>query len=301
LRRKATILDKMKKLLLISLICGLLASLFAAVYFIGVEKKYSGSAQKVSVLSAKKYIDQGIILDESMFDEVFVPKDYIQPRAIGSVKELYSSDGRKLFMSVVPIEKGEQLILTKLYTVGLETGLSSIIPTGKRAVTLYPNEEGLADRIKPGNRVDVIAVFDFEDKAGRLQQAATTILQNILVLSVDKSYLGGAQKSQKEQGSYPESSAVKLALCLAVLPQEAELLALCSEKSVVKFSLRPVCEENIVQTSGAKVQDLLEGVSASVQKTQNIQAQQPSGVAMAEMQKKQRETLELLKKYQKNN
>jgi len=291
----------MKKLLLISLICGLLASLFVAMYFIGIEKKYSNSAQKVSVLSAKKYIDQGVILDESMFDEVFVPKDYIQPRALSSVKELYNSDGRKLFMSIVPIEKGEQLILTKLYTVGLETGLSSIIPTGKRAVTLYPNEEGLADRIKPGNRVDVITVFDFEDKAGRLQQAATTILQNILVLSVDKSYLGSSKNNPKEQGAFSENSSIKSAVCLAVLPQEAELLSLCSEKSVVKFSLRPVCEESIVQTGGAKIQDLLEGISSSVQKSQSVQLRQPSDVAIADMQKKQRETMELLKKYQKSN
>ena len=291
----------MKKIFIISLICGLLASLFAAMYFVGVEKKYSSSAQKVSVLSAKKYIDQGVILDESMFDEAFVPKDYIQPRALGSFKNLYSSDGRKLFMSIVPIEKGEQLVLTKLYTVGLETGLSSIIPTGKRAITIYPNEEGLADRIKPGNRVDLISIFDFEDKAGHLQQAATTILQNILVLSVDKSYLGSAQKNQKDQGTFSENSPVKSAVCLAVLPQEAELLALCSEKSVVKFSLRPVSEESIVKTGGAKIQNLLEGVSASVQITQSVQLQQPSSVAISDMQKKQRETMELLKKYQKSN
>lgn len=292
----------MKKPLLVSLLCGLLAALFAFMYFSGIEKKYSNSAQKVSVLCANKYIDQGVILDGSMFEEALVPKDYIQPRALGSVKELYSSDGRKLFMSVVPIEKGEQLILTKLYTVGLETGLSSIIPTGKRAVTLYPNEEGLADRIKPGNRVDVITVFDFEDKAGKLQQAAATILQNTLVLSVDKAYLGSAQKNQKEQsGSFSESTPVRSAVCLSVLPQEAELLALCSEKSVIKFSLRPVSEESIVPTGGAKIQNILDGVSASVQKSPVVPTQPLDSVAMAELQKKQRETLELLKKYQKNN
>ncbi|MCK9582470.1 MAG: Flp pilus assembly protein CpaB [Endomicrobiales bacterium] len=292
----------MKKPLLIALLCGFLAALFAGMYFVGIEKKYSTSAQKVSVLCANKYIDQDVILDGSMFEEALVPKDYIQPRALGSVKELYSSDGRKLFMSVVPIEKGEQLILTKLYTVGLETGLSSIIPTGKRAVTLYPNEEGLADRIKPGNRIDIIAVFDFEDKAGKLQQAAATVLQNILVLSVDKAYLGGAQKNQSEQGVISqENSPVRSAVCVSVLPQEAELLALCCEKSIVRFSLRPVCEETLVQTCGAKVQDIIEGVSAAVQKTQGDKTQQPAGVAMEQMQKKQRETLELLKKYQKSN
>ena len=85
------------------------------------------------------------------------------------------------------------------------------------------------------------------------------------------------------------------------MPQEAEILALCSEKSVIKLSLRPVSEDTVVQTAGAKIQNLLDGVSASIQKAQSAQLEQPSAEAMAEMQKKQSETLELLKKYKKNN
>lgn len=293
----------MKKQLL-PVICGILAMLLVGLYLNSLEMSYKKGAEKAKVLVARQYIDQGTMIDSTMVEEAAVPKSYIQPKAIQSVKDLASTEGRKIFMSVVPIEKGEQIVTTKLSMLGLDTGISMIIPTERRGMTVLLEKECVAGVIKPGNRVDVIAVVDYENKDGRLQEAAATILQNILVLSTGKSILGisamADSPSRKTAGNdaFPEFPEGRIPVSLSVNPQEAELLALATEKGVIKFSLRPIGDEHITVTQGTKVQDMFKDVSVTAA-GKNNDGGQMNNLHVLELQKKQKEALELLKKYQK--
>ncbi len=114
----------MKKPLLFAAMFGIMAALFATLYLNSLETTYKQGAQKVKVLVAKDYIDQGTLLDESAVEEKLVPKEYIQPKAISQVKELFSSDGKKIYMAIVPFEAGEQITATKLSLLGIDTGMS---------------------------------------------------------------------------------------------------------------------------------------------------------------------------------
>jgi pilus assembly protein CpaB len=241
----------MKKPLLFAAIFGIMAALFAALYLNSIETTYKQGAQKVKVLVAKDYIDQGTLLDESVVEEKLVPKEYIQPKAVSVLKELFSSDGRKIFMAIVPFEKGEQVTTTKLSMLGIDTGMSAVIPSQKRSMTLQFDSSLISGIIKPGNRVDMIGILQYEDSKGQMQESAFTILQNILVLATGNTILGAAAPSVKHSDGIKAAmqeapSSGSIPVTVAVTPKEAEVLALVSEKGVVKLALRPTGDDTIV-------------------------------------------------------
>lgn len=293
----------MKRPLLLSAIFGIIAALFTALYLNSLETSYRKGAQHVKVLTAKQYIDQGTMIDATMVVETTVPKEYIQPKALQTATDIVNQDGRKLFMAIVPIEKGEQLITTKLFMLGLDTGISAIIPNDKRSVTLVLDREKVAGIIKPGNRVDVIGVFDYEDNNRRTQEASVTILQNVPILSVGTSFLGVPMPAENARDATKSSMISeppegRIPVSLSLSPQEAELLILASEKGTISFSLRPTADDHIVPLQIARMQDILRDASA-VSADRSVEKSLPSG-AQKDLIMRQHEALELIRKYQKN-
>ncbi|MBN1822792.1 MAG: Flp pilus assembly protein CpaB [Endomicrobiales bacterium] len=292
----------MKKAVIVPVLFAVLAALFTGLYLNSLETEYKKGALKTKVLVAKDYIDQGTILDGSYTEEKLVPKEYIQPKALTNIKELVDQDGRRVFITVVPVERGEQITTTKLSLLGFETGISAVIPTEKRALTLVFDGDIVSGILKPGNRVDIIGVFEYEDKNSRLQEAATTILQNVLVLSVGKSMLGAAKPSPNDKGGQNDMMMQEpyelgsVPVSFSVSPREAELLILASEKGTLKFSLRPMGDDKLADVTGAKMSDVCTGVSSTLRSSKGDAMNES---AYKEMQKKQREMMQILKKYKK--
>jgi pilus assembly protein CpaB len=288
----------MKRSLLFAGLFAVIAALFAALYLNSLEITYRKGAEKVKVLSAKQYIDQGTVINQDLLEEKFVPKEYIQPKAIQSIKELNDSEGRSQYVAVAPIEKGEQIITTKLLLLGVETGISSIIPTEKRSFPLSCPSSEVA-LIKPGNRVDLIGVFDFAGKDGQRQEEAITFLQDVLVLSVGSHIFGvsDAVKKSLRKDAVPVIESEKVPVALSISPQEAEILALASEKGTIKLSLRPIGDDKLFETKGVRMQSIAGDFSQSVRKENKENA--ASEQYMKEIQKKQKEALDILKKYQR--
>lgn len=293
----------MKKPLILAALCGLLAALFTGLYLTSLENRYKKGAESVKVLVARQYIDQGTMLDTESVEERAVPKAYLQPKALRVLKELTGSDGRKIFMATAPIEKGEQIMTTKLSMLGMDTGISAVIPSAHRSVTLTFNSELVNGIVKPGNRVDIIGIFQYEDKGNQVQETAITVLQNILVLAVGDTVLGAftpaatTADGRQQASDFADSGSVPLSLC--VTPAEAEALTLSAERGNIRFALRPTGDENTYPSSGTRIKDLCRDISSTVKSAENNQA--ASSVAYAqEIQKKQKEVLELLKKYKGN-
>jgi pilus assembly protein CpaB len=292
----------MKKPGLIAIVLGVITALLVALYLNSLETTYRAGSQKVPVLVAKQYIDQGSMLDDALVEIKQVPKDYVQPRAVNAVKDLYDSEGRRTFMVTTPIEKDEQVIVTKLTMLGLDTGVSAIIPTDKRAMTLTFDGDTVNGKIKPGNRVDIIGVFTYEDTSNRPQEAAVTVLQNLFVLSVGNSILG--MQNRVKKGSLNEmadAGSGSAAVTFALTPKEAEMLTLCSEKGTLKLSLRPIGDDKYVETPGSRLREIVKDAMSSVPKSAvaNSPAAAMSASYMKEMQEKQKDVLELLRKYKK--
>jgi len=295
----------MKKPLLFAVVFGVMAALFATLYLNSLETTYKQGAQKVKVLVAKDYIDQGRLLDETVVEEKLVPKEYVQPKAISVVKELFSSDGRKIYMTIVPFEAGEQITTTKLSMLGIDTGMSAVIPSQKRSMTLSLDSSIISGIIKPGNRVDVIGILQYEDSKGQMQEAAFTILQNVLVLATGSTILGAAapvakpsEKSAMKAVMQEAAATGSMPVSVAVSPKEAEALALVAEKGVIKLSLRPTGDDAIVESQGTNMKDFSKDISQTSRNTGG--ASQISSEKAKEIQKNQKEVLDLLKKYKKN-
>jgi pilus assembly protein CpaB len=242
---------KNKKVLLIA---GVLA-LFAAVLTVGLvsslEQKYRRGAQPKEVLVAKGYIAEGTLLTQYMVDVIKVPSDYRQPKSLDAIGQLVNENGANIYATAVPIEAGEQVVLTKLVSAGKETGLAIVVPEGKRAMTIPVDvASGVADLIKPGNAVDIICTLDEQNKA-------VTVLQNVIVLACKQNILG-TQKIKKQDSGAADLGAAAPAMSeedipdsvtVAVTPVEAQALALAMQKGNIRLSLRGLNDTIIINLS----------------------------------------------------
>ncbi|MFH1714638.1 MAG: Flp pilus assembly protein CpaB [Elusimicrobiota bacterium] len=292
----------MKKQVLYAVVLGGLTALFMFAYISKVQMDYSRGAEKATVLVAKQYVDQTVLLDSTMFIEKKVPKDYIQPRAIESLKDLINEEGNSVFMSIVPIEEGEQLVATKLLMLGVETGIAAVTPSNMRAVTLT-NINDSVKMIKPGNRVDVVLTFEYDDKDGNSSEVTSTILQNVLVLAVGNQIIGGMQislgKDKKNVVSAQGLNNIET-ISLAVSPSDGEKLALASEKGEITFSLRPIGDEQIYESKGVQMSDLVGNINITSGSGGNKgHGSSESNDYLKMVQKQQAEAMKLLQKYKK--
>src|SRR3989338_8537241 len=157
------------KALTLSLVMAVLALLFVNSYVTSVEedaKKKFGT--EVLVIVAKKDIKEMETILETMVEFAPIPKKFLEPAAIslerreGDTTLKESSSTLKALVgnvAVVPIKKGEQITLNKITEPNLRTGLAPQVTPGKRAVAIPVSETtGVAKLVKPGDRVDLIAV-----------------------------------------------------------------------------------------------------------------------------------------------
>lgn len=136
---------------------------------------------KVVVVVAKENIKELELLDDSKVKTIAVPKNFVQPGAFKSVKEIENT------MATVPILANEQITKPRVTYPGEKTGLSRQISDGKRAFALTISNDSAAGKlIRPGDRVDIIAPIDYTSGL-KDQQKIMTVLQNVYVLSTGKS------------------------------------------------------------------------------------------------------------------
>ena len=288
----------MRKPLIIAALAGVLAFLFSALYLSSVETKYKTGGQMVKVLVSKDYINQGTMIEPAMVEERNVPKEYLQPKTLQSLKELLNSEGKTVFISLAPIEKGEQVLITKLSMLGIDTGISAIIPTGKRAFMHTFDSSQVSGIIKPGNKVDIVAVIDAVSKEGGHQQISRTILQNVLVLSVGKDILGAIRKESQSNSDRFVPTAQEsgpVAVSFALTPAEGELLSLSSENGKIYMALRSMGDNSTTENSDVKLSNISKDMTGAVKPADPNNSDE----YLKAIQKQQSEAMGLLKKYQK--
>jgi pilus assembly protein CpaB len=188
------------KALTLSLVMAVIAVFFVQSYVSSIEdeaKKKFGT--EVLVVTAKRDVKEMETINETMLQLRLVPKRFLEPSAISyDKKEEDKETARSLralagSVAVVPIKKGEQISSTKIAEPSIRTGLAPQITPGKRAVSIPVNETtSVAKLVKPGDRVDVIAIVD--PGGGRDRKIAKTILQDVIVLAVGRSITNNAAR-----------------------------------------------------------------------------------------------------------
>ena len=175
-----------------------------------------------------------------------VPWPSVTP-IVGSFSSVDQVVDRGLISNVVT---NEPLTESKLAPGNAGSGLPPAIPKGMRAVSVRVNEViGVAGFVVPGTRVDVLATVD-EPSTGSKESMSRVVLSDVTVLASGTRY---DQEGARAEGKPIPATVVTL----LVTPQDAERVALASEKSHLMLALRNPLDIDPTQTTGIRMAALM--------------------------------------------
>ncbi|NTU93938.1 MAG: Flp pilus assembly protein CpaB [Chlorobiaceae bacterium] len=152
--------------------------------------------------------------------------------------------GRIARVSMIP---GEPVLPGKLAPTNATGGLSSIIPDGKRAITVRVNEViAVAGFALPGSFVDVLVSGKDDDR----QPFSRIVLSRIKVLAV-------AQETTAD----PEKPKLVNAVTLELTPVESEKLDLARNIGVLSLVLRNELDTSEINSAGVRLSDIVNSQS----------------------------------------
>lgn len=253
--------------LTLSLVMAILAVFFVQSYVSNIEEKAKKEygAQVLAVV-AKQDIHEDDDINETMLELKSIPKTFLEPGAIAYEKTTDKSqitNGLRSFsglVAIVPIKKGEQISFNKVVEPGIRTGLAPEVTPGRRAIAVPVSDtSGVGKLVKPGDRVDVIAVLDMG--GGKENRIAKTLLQDVGVLAVGHNVTGNVPRQIEPNlfGGKPRIRALSTdstfsTVTLEVDPAQAQALALIlnNGNNAVVLSLRnndDTDRQNMMSTS----------------------------------------------------
>lgn len=192
----------------------------------------------VPVVVATQDIPEGAALEAKLLATKEFPERFVQPFAAKMEGDVV---GR---IATVTIAEGEQILMNKLRRPEdpmRMTTLSSIMPEGKRAITVGVDTlTGVGGFVQPGDHVDILWAVKVPGPTPQEASIATlTLFQGVRVLAVGPSVYpvrpAGAQEAQQGGDRLEKPFTVTLALT----PQEASLLSFARQQGPVQLSLRP--------------------------------------------------------------
>lgn len=203
-------------------------------------------------------------------------------------------------VALVPITRGEAVLPSKLAAAGARSGLATLLPGGMRAAAVRVDDVvGVAGFVHPGDRVDVIVTMQPREGA---PQTSKIVLQNIKVLAV-----GQHLQLQGKEAEKPNPVTVAT---LQVTGDESERLALASTTGRILLTLRPLGDEEVVETRGVTPPVLYASLyppepilPASAQATSKPRPRVTPKPATPEPPKKEKQVVEILRGdlYEKRN
>ncbi|MBT4790628.1 MAG: Flp pilus assembly protein CpaB [Halobacteriovoraceae bacterium] len=242
----------------LSLVIAGIAMFMVQSYIEGREAEFTSKyGDQRQVVIAKVDINEMEIIDDRKVQIVTAPGSYVMPGAFTKVEDLYNS------IAATSIKKGEQITKPRVVYPGGRTGLSRQISEGKRAIAIQVGEaEAVGKLIKPGDRVDVLAILDYgSSKIEKLK--VKTVLQDVYILATGKRVtneipLVGLKVDKEVKklnlNTYNTFSTVTLELT----PNEAQkLIFLKKATSGIYLSLRNNTDKTIERIGGTKLFDVL--------------------------------------------
>lgn len=216
------------------LVLALLTGLAAAVYAAGWVAR-QGSIASNKVVVANVDIELGSRINEQMLSVVDWPSGSLPPGTFAELKDLQDR------VVKVGVLRGEAVLEGKLAPKGTQGGLSAVIASGKRAMTVRVNDVvGVAGFALPGNYVDVMVNAQQDKEKGEEgRQISKTVLERVLVLAV-------AQEAGRDDTKPKVVSAVTLELSL----EDSEKLDLARSVGTLSLVLRNQVDSATVATAG---------------------------------------------------
>ena len=237
----------------IALVCGGLAAVLAYVYLQRAPKQTPTPAEPTTV--------QVVVPSREIPKDTVIVRGMLEPRDIekadapsGAVTVESAALGR---LTLRPLQAGDPILQAYLVS---PLGLEEMVPPGMRAVTVAVPDPvmGVANLLRPGNRVDVVATVKIDEYL-----LAKTVLQDVELLALNRATVAseatrpeGAEKTAAEA---TEAKAEKASAAsggdeeqqytnatLAVTPEDAQWLMLADEEGTLRLALRPFGEHDFV-------------------------------------------------------
>jgi pilus assembly protein CpaB len=230
--------------IVLAVVAGLVAT-------VGVHKYVSMKTQvakkpAVSVVVATMEIAPGTALSSSVVKTVSWPQELVPPGAPPNYESI------KDRVVIVPVSKGEPILMNKLAPEGTLAGLGGLLKEGMRAISVRVDDvSGNAGFIKPGDHVDVLMSIPVPD-GKKEEHFSKTILQNIVVLSTGQIW------EQKQEDQKP---VVVKTVTLEVKPEQGEILDLASNQGKIRLALRGRDNLEVTHTNGVVTSQLV-GITA---------------------------------------
>lgn len=202
------------------------------------DKKY-GTMKRI-IVAAKDVLEMQTI-DETMIEYKEVPVDFLQPGSMTDEKLVLN------FVAAAPFKKGEQILDTKILSLGANTGLSSQVVPGKRAISVPIDESrGVSKLIQPGDRIDILATVEI-GKGPNKEIEVKTIMQDVVVLATGLKITNNIPRLLEKSPFASEAYFKNLngdvsfsAITVEASPQEAQNLVyiMATSPGSIFFSLR---------------------------------------------------------------
>lgn len=233
-----------------SIVTVFLALVFGGSAALGVNQlRRKGQAapqfQTSSVVVAVADISRGGMVTADMVRITEWPVDSVPDDAISKVEDVTERT------VLVPIVRGEPVLVRKLADKDKGRGLAALIPKGLRAFTLQTAHvaSNIAGFLLPGDKVDVLLTM----QAGGQNDitgggVTTTLLQNIEVLAVHQ-FLNAPKENRVDP-------AQSRSVTLLVTPDQAAKLDLGMNRGILHLSLRNPTDDLQADTRPALLRDL---------------------------------------------
>ena len=148
---------------------------------------------------------------------------------------------------IIPINKGEFILPSKLAPENAGAGLPSLIPPGMRAVSVRVNEVvSVAGFVGPGTRVDVLLTGT---PNGSSESQTTTVLQNVAVIAA------GHTLERNANGEAQNTPVITL----LASPEDAERVTLASSEGKIQLVLRNPFDTHEDSVDAANARGLYKG------------------------------------------
>jgi len=264
-----------------------IALLLAVLASVGAYKFLSGKSrvaeqarlQTVGIVVAMVDIPLGSTINPNQVAVSPWPKEAYPKDAIADPKVVV---GR---IALRDFTRGEPVVESKLVPPNKSSGLLSLkIPSGMRGFSVKVNEVvGVGGFIVPDSRVDVLVTTSPSQSSP--EKISKIVLEDIRVLAA------GQVIEQKENKPVTVNT-----VTLALLPEEAEKLALAGNDGIIQLVMRNFTDNALVMTGGANKGRLLssyrnaplvpEASPAKEDKPRRVSRKSPSPAASAPLPKK---------------
>jgi pilus assembly protein CpaB len=230
------------RLLFIGFIALALGAFVAFVVYKNLQNRTGANNEPgVDVVLATDDIQVGAKLAERDVRIARIPGSVAPPNVFHSASSLI---GRGV---ILPIQKGEFILPSKLAAANAGSGLPSLIPNGMRAVSVRVNEVvAVAGFVVPGTHVDVLLTGN---PVGANEPQTTTVLENVAVIAA-------GQKLERNAAGEPQTTPV---ITLVVSPDDAQKLTLASSQGHIQLALRNPVDTKQMDLIATKANGLYRG------------------------------------------